>query len=389
MLLHFKYSFLELLRNRPQMFWAFAFPLLVGTMFHLAFGRLDADELFSPVPVAVVLDAEHPACDGIRHMLDALSEPEDDPFLIVTYVSMEDAEALLSEKEVYGILHMAESRDPAKPPLCLTLSAEMSGDPLYQSILNAFVDQFNLTYAAIADIAQTDPAKLSAAMESLSAETAYLRPETLETSSMSQSASYFFSLIAMSCLFAATAGSEIAITNQANLSPLGARKCVSPVRRSAATLCELSALLLQECVVMTIALLYYRNVLSVDFGSRFGYVLLATLCGCLAGISLGYFVGSIGQFGRFQKNGILVAIIMTCSMLSGLMINTMRLYVEAFCPLLNRINPAALISDALYALAVYPSPDRYFKNIAGLLTISALFCLGGIALTRRKKYAGI
>ena len=140
---------------------------------------------------------------------------------------------------------------------------------------------------------------------------------------------------------------------------------------------------------MTIALLYYRNVLAVDFGSRFGYVLLATLCGCLAGISLGYFVGSIGQFGRFQKNGILVAIIMTCSMLSGLMINTMRLYVEAFCPLLNRINPAALISDALYALAVYPSPDRYFKNIAGLLTISALFCLGGIALTRRKKYAGI
>ena len=59
------------------------------------------------------------------------------------------------------------------------------------------------------------------------------------------------------------------------------------------------------------------------------------------------------------------------------------------CPLLNRINPAALISDALYSLVVYPSYTRFFTNIAGLLLLSALFCLGGLALVRRKKYASL
>ena len=61
----------------------------------------------------------------------------------------------------------------------------------------------------------------------------------------------------------------------------------------------------------------------------------------------------------------------------------------AIAPLLNRINPAALISDALYSLVVYPSYTRFFTNIAGLLLLSALFCLGGLALVRRKKYASL
>ena len=83
-----------------------------------------------------------------------------------------------------------------------------------------------------------------------------------------------------------------------------------------------------------------------------------------------------------------MAAIMICCFLSGLMIGNMRALVEDFCPLLNRINPAALISDALYSLVV-PVLHTVFTNIAGLLLLSALFCLGGLALVRRKKYASL
>ena len=35
-----KYTLLNLLRDKGQVFWCVAFPLLLGTMFHFAFGGL-------------------------------------------------------------------------------------------------------------------------------------------------------------------------------------------------------------------------------------------------------------------------------------------------------------------------------------------------------------
>ena len=34
-----KYTLLNLLRDKGQVFWCIAFPLLLGTMFHFAFGE--------------------------------------------------------------------------------------------------------------------------------------------------------------------------------------------------------------------------------------------------------------------------------------------------------------------------------------------------------------
>ena len=144
MFLHaMKYTFLSLLRDKSQMFWCFAFPLLLGTMFSFAFGGLGEDEIFSAIPVAVVMDesenedAALPIADGIRSLFDGLSEPGDDQFLEVSYVTDKEALELLSEKEIYGIIHVtvpdiadymtAESKeDMPGAPLQLTLSAEMT-----------------------------------------------------------------------------------------------------------------------------------------------------------------------------------------------------------------------------------------------------------------------
>ena len=392
-----KYSFLTLMRSRNLVFWCFAFPLLLGTLFHFAFGNLDADELFSPIPVAVVLEDDNPATYSIRDMLDTLSEPGEDQFLLTQYVTAEEADALLADKEIYGILHVASgegSKTPAaasvpNPPLRLTLSAEMNSDPLFQSILCSFVEQFNLTYTAIADIAQAHPEKLEDAIAALSDEADYLVAEELGADSMAQSATYFFSLIAMACLFSSIGGCLVPIDSQANLSVLGARKSISPVHKLISILGGLCALLLLECFIMTISILYFRYILAVDFGNQLGYVMLTAFCGCLVSINLGFFVGSIGHFDRNKKAAILSAVTMACSTLSGLMIGNIRIYVEKVCPMLNHVNPAALISDAFYALAIYPSHERFLSNIVSLLIFSVLLGLGGFVLTRRMKYASL
>lgn len=407
-----KYTFLTLIREKSSVFWCFAFPLLLGTMFHFAFGGLGADESFSPIAVAVVIEESQEEelepgipnipnpTDAVRSMFDTLSAPGEDQFLIVTYATKEEALDLLEKKEIYGIIDVTMpeiseyfSADNAASintsPLQLTISAEMNSDPLYQSILSCFVEQFNMQYHTISTIAMENPLKLPKLMESLDFETNYLIEESLGANSLEESSTYFFNLIAMTCMFAATAGNVVAIHNQANLSTLGARRNVSPVHRMISILGDLSAVLAFEFITLLVALFYFTVVLGVDFGNQFGFVVLTVLCGCLTGISLGFFVGSIGHFSLNTKFGILMAVIMIGCFLSGLMVGNMRVIVDGICPLLNRINPSALISDALYSLAIYPSYERFYTNIASLLLISALLCVGGFAIVRRKKYASV
>ena len=94
MFLHsMKYTFLSLIRDKSQVFWCFAFPLLLGTMFNFAFGGLGEDESFSAIPVAVVMeestDSETiaPLSDGIRSLFDGLSEPGEIQFLEGSYMT--------------------------------------------------------------------------------------------------------------------------------------------------------------------------------------------------------------------------------------------------------------------------------------------------------------
>ena len=52
-----KYTLLNLLRDKGQVFWCVAFPLLLGTMFHFAFGGLGSGESFSSCDARGILRA--------------------------------------------------------------------------------------------------------------------------------------------------------------------------------------------------------------------------------------------------------------------------------------------------------------------------------------------
>lgn len=376
----FYYNFKSLVRNYPQVFWCFAFPILLATMFHFAFGGLGTDESFSAIPVAVV--TEGTTNELLTDMLEQLSEPGDNQFLSITYATKEEASSLLEQKEVIGILYTGES-------LKLSVSDEMVNMQLEQSILAAFVEQFNMESKALETIYLSHPEKFADAILQLSEETSYLKDTDLSNGSTDQSLTYFFNLIAMTCLYAAMAGSNIAIDNQANLSDLGMRRNISPVHKMISILGGLTATVLFEFISVVIGIGYMAFILGVNFGSQTGFILLACLIGCITGVSLGFFIGSFGTASRMTKFGTLMGIIMLCCLFSGLMIGNMRMTIEKICPFFNKINPAALISDSFYALVIYPSHERYFTNLVSLLLLSALFSFGGFILVRRKKYASL
>lgn len=380
MFLHaFYYGLKQLFRDKTLVWWTLLFPVLLSTLFYAAFSGLSEDESLKAIPVAVVQEDNNFAFDTVIRML---SEPGENQFLEIIYADQEEALSLLEAKEVVGVLQ-------GSSPVTLLVSAEMSGVEMEKSILSAFVEQYNAIYDGIVEIAMTRPEKMAQVVKELMAEKSYMTQTTYSDGTMDESVSYFFNLIAMVCLYSAMGGMLVAVRNQANLSALGARRCMSPTHKLVSLSGEQLATWLFNYVMVLISICYQNFILKVSFGSELGYVLLAAAVGCMTGVSLGFLVGSIGRMSESTKLGILMVVIMFNCFLSGLMVQNMRIYVGKVCPWYNKINPAALIADSFYALTVYASHDRFFMNLATLLAMSVVFCLAGYVLVRREKYANL
>lgn len=375
----FYYYLKSILRQKETLCWTLLFPIALGTLFFAAFSGLSEDESLNTIPVAAVLEEEDIA---LKSLLEVLGEPGEEQFLEVTYATEEEALSLLEQKKIIGILHGGN-------PATLSVSAQMNNMQMEQSILSAIVDQYNAIYDGIENVAMTNPEKVEAVIRKLSEGTNYNEEITYTDGTMDEMVSYFFNLIAMTCLYSSMTGLQIAIRNQANLSSLGARRSLSPTHKLISIFGEITASCLFQSVLVWISLFYLNFVLKVNFGSQFGYMMLASLVGCIFGISFGFFVGCIGKMEEAIKLGILMVITMFNCFLSGLMVQNMRIQVERVCPWYNKINPAALISDSFYALSVFQSHDRYFKNLATLFVMAVCLCFAGFFIVRREKYAAL
>ena len=241
----------------------------------------------------------------------------------------------------------------------------------------------------IRDIATQHPEKLSDALSSLNDYQTLVKEKSLGGHSLDPTLTYFLALIAFSCLSGVYLSIHSTVQLQANLSALGERRSITPTHKLSLILGDLLVLESIHFVNILILELYLTQVLHISLGHDIPKLLLITFMGTLIGICLGILIGCTGKLSYSVKSGIGVLVTLLPSFLAGLMFGGMKNVIEQHCPVINRINPTALISDMFYSLAIYDSLDRYFENLISLVILSVLFCIGGFLLTRRKKYANI
>mgnify|MGYP003190274865 FL=1 len=175
---------------------------------------------------------------------------------------------------------------------------------------------------------------------------------------------------------------------QANESALGMRRCLSPNPKLVTVLAEYLALLLVQFAAEVITVIYMR-LFGVQFGTKYPAILLVLFIACNIGIAGGMLIGTWSKCSYGGKIGIAVAVSLTFSFMADLMVHGIKNSIEDKLPILNRINPAVLVTDCLYALNVYDNYDRYFRNIL-ILTGMAVCLLGAsILILRRNKYASV
>ena len=102
------------------------------------------------------------------------------------------------------------------------------------------------------------------------------------------------------------------------------------------------------------------------------------------------FIGSLPKpVSEGAKMGIGTAISMILSVMADLCANGVKNLIEHTAPIVNRINPAALITDSFYSLNTFDSYERYCRNIITLVVMSAVFLSLTIIMMRRNRYASI
>lgn len=199
----------------------------------------------------------------------------------------------------------------------------------------------------------------------------------------------FYTLIAMTCLYGGMLSMVSINQTLANMSNKGKRTAVSPTKKGTIILSSLLASFITQLIGLAILFVYTLFVLKVDYGNNFSLIMLLAVIGTFAGLSLGTFVGTIFKTNENTKTGILIAFTMLGCFLSGMMGITMKYIVDKNVPIINKINPASMITDGFYSLYYYNTLDRYWTNIISLLIFAFILIAISFFSLRRQKYDSI
>lgn len=370
------YSLKRSIRQKYQIFWCLLFPIILGTLFKVSFGDVNETEMtFHQIPVAYI--EKEGAQQEFETLLEQL-EKENELVEVVLVKDMDKAKQLLEDGEVEGIYENGEK-------IVLTVKEE----EIAQSILKSIQEQYEQALRTMTNVGMKNPQGIQAAHESLEKQWDYLEDSNISNRKMDNMTNYFYALIAMNCLYGCFLGVGCAKEFKANLSDLAARRVAASTNRFIILLGEVTAQITAQFVCCTLGACYLKYALKIDFGDQMARMLLVILLGSSIGVMLGLFVGSIGRLEDGVKDGLCVGVSMLCSFLAGLMIGNMYRVVEQNVPIINRLNPAALIVNAFYSLNIYEDYTRYNQCIINLLIITVVLGVASYLVVRRERYASI
>ncbi len=356
------------IRCVSEMFWSLAFPLILGTFFWLTFGTEDV-QLQNPVDTALVSEGNF-YFEEFLYSLDGE---------VLTLQSMDEEKALeaLADGAVEGIFYSSEIP-----------SLTVAGVQINESVLEMLLDSYIQNQALVMDLAKDNPLKLLTMTESMDFDHDFVESISLGGNSLAGNLNYFFALIGMSCMFGSFMGMTSAMNLRADRSSLAARRCVVPTNRLTLVVSEMLAAFTAQFINICIVLLYMHSVLGISFGEKWILILPVCALGSMAGVAVGICVGSL-PLPEGAKMGMLVGGSLVLGFLSGLMFGNMKNIVEQYCPIVNRLNPSALISDAFYSISVYENMQRYGTDLAFLALITIVLMMTAFLRLRREKYDSI
>lgn len=395
-----KYSLKTLLKNKMLIFWTFAFPIILGTFFKMAFSNIENSEKLDIIDIAIVENDEFKNNEVFKESFKVLSDEDNEDRLFNTkYVTETQAKEMLQNDEITGYLVINEDT----PKVVVTTSG------IDETILKYVTEEITQSENIMNNIAEK---KIQEKMEEVMAgriqileyETLYkeiysevqnmieennANIEDISNANLSYTMIEFYTLIAMACLYGGILGMVAINQNLPNMSNNGKRVAMSPTSKSKVIFSSVLASYTIQLIGIALLFVYTIFVLKVDYGTNLPLIILLAVVGCLAGLSMGVAVATVLKANDNLKTGIVISFTMLGCFLSGMMGITMKYIIDKNIPIVNKLNPASMITDGFYSLYYYNTLDRFYFNVVSLLIFA--FVMIGISMfsLRRQKYDNI
>lgn len=389
---NFKYAFKTLFRNKMLIFWTFAFPIILGTFFNLAFSNIENSEKLDIINIAIVDNDDFKNNQIFKESFKTLSDEENEDRLFNTrYVTEEEAKKLLEQDEITGFMILEKD----KPKVVFKQSG--INETIFKYVTEEIIQTNNIvndvatekiTTEIMAGNMQVDYEKIYREVLEI-VQNDNVKLKNTSNTDLSYTMIEFYTLIAMTCLYGGILGMVAINNNLANMGNVGKRVSVAPISKGKLIFSSVLASYITQLIGVAILFIYTIFVLKVDYGNNLPLIIVLALSGCLAGLSLGIIVGTLLKANEVIKTGIIISITMLGSFLSGMMGITMKYIIDKNVPIINKLNPASMITDGFYSLYYYDTLDRYFIDVISLLIFAFLMIGISIFSLRRQKYDSI
>lgn len=380
MILHnYLYRLKCIVRDKTMMFWSMLFPILLATLFNMAFSNISSAESFSKIKIGIVDNAEYRENTYFADSVKSVSGEGERDLFDVRYVTKKEGDKLLEDGKIEGYIFFDNG---------IKLVVKKSG--LNQTVLKGFIDDYNQTSATIRTIYGKNPSiDQGRLMSSISNRIDYLKEAPVSKSAPDSIVTYFYALIAMACLYGGFLGLKEVMAIQADMTAQGAKINMAPVHKLKLFASSMFAAATIQLVIISMLIGYLVLILKINFGSQLGYILLTCVIGSITGVSFGTFIATIVKKGEGVKIGIMIGITMLMSFFSGMMYDKIKYIISTNVPVLSYLNPVSLIADCFYSLYYYDTHTQFFVDIILLCVHNIVFGVITYSVIRRQKYASL
>lgn len=376
-----KYSLKSLIKNKGLLFWTFLFPLLMATLFNMAFGNWVESEEFESIDIAIIKNSYYEDNEVAKRVFESISSGEDRVFNI-TYVSDDVALKLLKDDKITGYIKYYDGGSD------ITVKSNGVSATIIKSVVDE-IDTYNVMFNDLVEKELTSSFDIDKAVTEAIKKFENIQVKTKDVSvkKLDIAVIEYYSLLSMTCLY----GGFIALTcisnSLASISSRGKRVEVAPTKKSVIILSSLLSSFIVQ-MIGALLLLAYLKLIGVNLYANVLGLMVVTVLGVLAGIALGLLISVVNNKNEGVKFGIVIAVSMACSVLAGLTGVSLKYVVDSNFPIINKINPAAMITDGLYAL-YYEDISRFNYNMISLIIFVVVLVLISVVSLRRKKYDSI
>ena len=357
----------------------------------MAFSNIENNEKLDIIDIAIVKNEELENNESIRQAFQDLSDEKNENRLFnIQYTTIEEAQRLLEDEEITGYMILED-----------TPKIIVKENGINETILKYVTEEIIQTASVISNVSEKEIEKeIANGNYNIDYEKIYsdiseriesqeVNIENISNSNLSYTMIEFYTLIAMTCLYGGILGMVAINQNLPNMSGNGKRVSIAPTSKGKVVLSSLLASYVTQIIGLAILFIYTVVVLKVDYGDNLLLIILLGGVGSLAGLSLGLMIGTVLKINDTAKTGIIISVTMLGCFLSGMMGITMKYIVDKNIPIVNKLNPASMITDGFYSLYYYDTLERYILNIASLLIFSFILITISYLCLRRQKYDSI